>query len=296
MIDWVSLTKYAGVVLTLVAAGGGVPIPEELPIVTAGAMVGHDANDPGSEELHGALGGGLAYFVAPPDPPPTRWYIMLPLCIVAVVAGDCLIFLIGRYGGTRLVKSSWVQRRILPADKRAKIEENFHKYGIMILLGARLTPGIRTPVFLMAGILRMPIQRFLLADLLYAIPGVNLLFWLAYVFTDQFVGAIHAVERHRPMIALALLSAVIGVVIYKFVTTRRYSTGDVSQIPTIVKPVGAVTQAVEQTIEKGVAKTIKATAAVVEKVTHPMGRAPKPDAPPAAEVPPEQPTQPPVPG
>ena len=53
-----------------------------------------------------------------------------------------------------------------------------------------------------------------------------------------------------------------------------------AEIPTLVKPVGAVTQAVEETIEKGVAKTIKTTAAVVEKVTHPLGRAPKPEAPP----------------
>ena len=40
----------------------------------------------------------------------------------------------------------------------------------------------------MAGVLRMPFQRFLLADALYAIPGINLLFWLAYVFTDERVG------------------------------------------------------------------------------------------------------------
>ena len=42
-------------------------------------------------------------------------------------------------------------------------------------------PGIRTPVFLSAGIVRLPFRKFLLADVLYAIPGVNLIFWLAYV-------------------------------------------------------------------------------------------------------------------
>jgi membrane protein DedA with SNARE-associated domain len=280
MFDPVTISKYAGVAATLILAGFGLPIPEEIPIVTAGAMVGHDANDLPSELLHGAVGGGAAYYLAPPDAPGTKWWVMLPVCIVAVVLGDCVIFLTGRVWGSRLVKSSWVQRRLLPADKQAKIEENFHKYGIMILLGARLTPGIRTPVFLMAGILRMPVRRFLLADMLYAIPGVNLLFWLAYWFTDQFVEAVEAVDRHRPMIVVAILSAVIGLLLYKFATSRKYSTGDMADIPTLVKPVGAVTQAVEETIEKGVAKTIKTTAAVVEKVKHPMGRAPKPEVPP----------------
>ena len=280
MFDWVTISKYAGVAVTLILAGFGAPIPEEIPIVTAGAMVGHDANDVKTDQAHGALGGGPAFYLAPPNGPVTKWWVMLPICIAAVVVGDCVIFLAGRFGGDRLLKSSWVQRRMLPAESRTKIEANFHKYGILILLGARLTPGIRTPVFLMAGILRMPVRRFLLADMLYAIPGVNLLFWLSYWFTDQFVEAIHAVERHRPMIVVAVLSAVIGLLVYKFATSRKYSTGDMAEIPTLVKPVGAVTQAVEETIEKGVAKTIKTTAAVVEKVTHPHGRAPKQDAPP----------------
>lgn len=285
MFDWVTISKYVGVAATLILAGFGAPIPEEIPIVTAGAMVGHDANDVKTDQAYGALGGGPAYYLAPPNGPVTKWWVMLPICIAAVVIGDCVIFLAGRFGGAKLLKSSWVQRRILPAESRAKIEENFHKYGIMILLGARLTPGIRTPVFLMAGILKMPVRRFLLADMLYAIPGVNLLFWLSYWFTDQFVEAIQAVDRHRPMIVVAILSAVIGLLLYKFATSRKYSTGDMAEIPALVKPVGAVTQAVEQTIEKGVAKTIKTTAAVVEKVTHPHGRAPKQDVPTTPQVP-----------
>jgi membrane protein DedA with SNARE-associated domain len=284
MYDWVTITKYAGVAATLLAAGFGLPIPEEVPIVTAGAMVGHDASSLKESLGHGAVGGGVVYYLFPPDGPITRWYYMLPLCIVAVVLGDCVIFLAGRHGGGRLVKSSFVQRRVLPEDKRLKIEENFHKYGIMILLGARLTPGIRTPVFLMAGVLRMPIQRFLLADMLYAIPGVNLLFWLAYWFTDQFVEAIQAVDRHRPMLVLVALSAALGIIIFKFFTTRKFSTGDVSQIPRFVKPIGVVTQAVEQTIERGMAKTYKTGAAVVEKVTHPMGRRATPEAEPAIDA------------
>ena len=39
MFDLVTISKYAGVAATLILAGFGVPIPEEIPIVTAGAMV-----------------------------------------------------------------------------------------------------------------------------------------------------------------------------------------------------------------------------------------------------------------
>ena len=117
----------------------------------------------------------------------------------------------------------------------------------------------------------MPVRRFLLADALYAIPGVNLLFWLSYWFTDQFVEAIKAVDRHRPMVILAILSAAGGVVIYKFLTSWNLATGSVEDIPAYAKPVGVVTNAIEKTVEK----TIEKTASVIVKVTHPMGHADK---------------------
>ena len=275
MFDVVALSKYGGVVAALVLSGFGAPIPEEIPIVTAGAMVGHDANDVAYHDVvAGALGGGpLAY--DPPRPRGTaRWWIMLPLTILAVVAGDSVLYLIGRKFGGRLVQSGWVQRRLLSPAKRAEIEANFHKNGILILLGARLTPGIRTPVFLMAGVLKMPMSRFLLADFLYAVPGVNFLFWLSYLFTDRFKAAVEAVEKHRHQAVLAVLAAVAGVVVYRFAVSRRLSSGDVDAIPAINKPAAAVAQAVEQ----GVERAVEAAGKVVQAVAHPHA-GPKPDRP-----------------
>ena len=274
--DAVTISKYAGVAAALILSGFGAPIPEEIPIVTAGAMVGHDSQLEAVEDLlNGAIGGGPAAYLTPTPDAIVKWWIMLPLCIVSVVMGDSVLYTIGRVWGTRLMRLAWVQRRVLPLEKQQQIETNFHKNGIMILLGARLTPGIRSPVFVMAGVLRMPFRRFLLADALYAIPGVNLLFWLSYWFTDQFVEAIKAVDRHRPMVILAILSAAGGVVIYKFLTSWNLATGSVEDIPAYAKPVGVVTNAIEKTVEMTIEKTIEKTASVIDKVTHPMGHADK---------------------
>lgn len=275
MFDAVAFWKYFGVVSTLIAAGFGAPIPEEIPVVTAGAMVGHDAQERYHEYMAATVGGGPCFYLTPHPTGLTRWYIMLPLVIAGVVIGDTILYGAGRIFGARLLHSGWFKRRILPDEKREKIEQNFHDRGVLILLGARFTPGIRTPVFIMSGVLRMPIGRFLLADALYAIPGVNLLFWLAYLFTDQFVEAIEAVDRHRPLAAVAVLSAVLGMILYKFLTNRTLSTGDPEQIPSYAKPVGAMTHAVEQGIEKAVERT----KVVLDKVTHPHRR--PPDFPPA---------------
>ena len=279
MLSSVPISKYAGIALVLIAAGFGFPIPEEIPIVTAGAMVGHDAQSGVTDDLNGALGGGPLAYLTPQPTGLTRWWIMLPVCIVAVVIGDCALYTIGRFGGTRLLNNAWVQRNVLPGERQIKITENFHKNGILILLGARLTPGIRSPVFLMAGILRMPWQKFLFADMLYAIPGVSLLFGLSYVFTDAFVEAIKKAEAHRPLVIAVILAIVGGVVIYKLFDARKTSTGDMGDIPGVAKPVAVVTNAVEKAAEKAG----HAAGRAIEKVKHPRHAH---EAEPAAETPP----------
>ncbi len=282
MFDAVAVWKYAGVVGLLVGSGFGLPVPEEVPIVTAGAMVGNDAQAVAYHDLlAGAVGGGYLAYDPPPPAGTTRWWVMLPLIIVGAVLGDTVLYVIGRKFGGRLLQSGWVQRRVLPPDKRAEIEANFHKNGILILLGARLTPGIRTPVFIMAGLLRMPLSRFLMADFLYAIPGINFLFWLAYLFTDQFKAAVHAVERHRSQAVLVVLAAVGGAVLYRFAVSRRVTTGDMNAIPAVNKPTAAVAAAVEQGVERAVERTVEAAGKVVQKVAHPLGGPAKPTEPPA---------------
>ncbi|MCE9529708.1 MAG: DedA family protein [Planctomycetes bacterium] len=164
MIPWDDVLKYVGVFVALVISAFGAPIPEEFPIVTAGVLVGKEWDNPNSW---------------------MKWWIMLPVLIAGVVACDVILYFIGRKWGTKLLKRKWVQKNVLPPDKKEKIEKNFHEYGIAILLVARLLPGIRSPMFIMSGVMRLPFRKFIIADSLYAIPGVNLLFWLSYWFTTS---------------------------------------------------------------------------------------------------------------
>ncbi len=220
MIPWDDIWSYVLVFGALVISAFGAPIPEEVPIIGAGVLVGHQWNNPDSW---------------------IKWWVMLPVCIAGVVACDVILYFIGRKWGTWLLKLNWVQKRILADEKRQKIEKNFHEYGIAILLGTRFLPGIRTPVFITAGVMRLPFRRFLFADGLYAIPGVNLLFWLAYWFTDQFERAYHNVEHrvveNRPIVYAVILAAVSGLIAYQYFIKRRVTTGDPKDFPVIGKKV-----------------------------------------------------------
>src|SRR5437660_46881 len=97
----------------IIASGLGFPIPEEIPVVTGGILAAHPDNE-------------------------VSWWIMLPLCICSVVIGDGFLYGIGRMWGRRLLEIKWLRKRLLPADRLKRIEENFHNSGVMILLYARL--------------------------------------------------------------------------------------------------------------------------------------------------------------
>ncbi len=206
---------YLGVFTALVAAGVGFPIPEEIPVVTGGVLVGH-------------------------APDQLRWWVMLPVCIAGVVISDGLLYGVGRAWGARVLEHPWIKRRLVPPRRRERIESNFQQYGVKILLFARFLPAIRSPIFITAGIMRVPFSRFLLADGIYAIPGVSLLFFLGFWFTDQFKEAVDRAESYRPVVIVALLVAVGSYLLYHFLH-RPVATGDPEELPVLGDKVARLT-------------------------------------------------------
>jgi len=255
-----ALWIYFGAFLSLVAAGLGFPIPEELPIVVSGAMVGHASEDPALTDAvaqivvafdgtPGAAFPPVGPLVStqvdiPPLTPPVRliWWIMLPLLILGVVISDGLLYGMGRFWGPRLLNAPWM-KRLIPSERQRRIEDNFHRYGVLVLLFARFLPTIRSPIFITAGIMRLPFERFLLADGLYAIPGVSLLFFLAFWFGDTFRNLVFSFERRvdsaKPILILLALAAVTAYLIFHFFR-HPVATGDPrEEIPVIGQQVAA---------------------------------------------------------
>lgn len=209
MQEFIQSWGYLGVFIGILATGLGFPMPEELPIVLGGVLTNHD-------DISG--------------------WIMLPTCIVGVIIGDSFLYLIGRFWGARLVELPFVRRKLLTPERLASIGENFQEYGVKILLFARLTPGIRAPIFLTAGITKLPLTYFLLADGIYAIPGVSILFFLGYWFTDSVIDLVNKSAMVKPIIILAVLAGVVGYFLYKF-WRKPMVEGNPTEMPPIVGPV-----------------------------------------------------------
>ena len=227
----VSYDGYMGVFVALVASTTVLPIPEELPVIWAGVQCGLSdtefANDRG-------------------NPARLLWWVMLPVVIVGAVIGDIVLYTIGRLWGKKLLDLKWVQRRVVTPEKRASIERNFAKHGIKVLLGVRLLPGVRGPVFFIAGMVRLPLWQFVLADAIYAVPIVNLMFWTAYWFTDQIMVLVHQIDAYKSLVVSHVLAAVAGALVYKYVLSRHVPTGEPAPIVEKAEKIG---HAIESALE-----------------------------------------------
>jgi membrane protein DedA with SNARE-associated domain len=224
--SWGYLGIFLGIVLTGVPF---VPLPEELPIVVGGALAG----------------AGTVF-----------WWLMLPVCLLAVVMGDALLYTLGRLWGPRLLQIGWIRKHVLPPERRQRIEKNFQQHGIKILLFARLTPGFRGPIFFTAGLTRLSRLRFFLADAIYAVPGVTLLFFLGYWFAGSMLQVIQnelALVKH--IVIIVVLLGLLGYVIFRIVR-RPEVTGDPQELPTLPEKVSQTLGQAKETLGKVSARII----------------------------------------
>jgi membrane protein DedA with SNARE-associated domain len=180
--------SYAGVLLVLLAGSLGVPVPEEIPIVTAGVL-----------SHQGVM----------------RWWLALPTCMVGVMSGDIVLYWVGRRYGERVLEHGLV-RRFLDAARLAQIEVAYRRRGALIVFLARNVMGLRAAAFIAAGVVRLAFWKFLLADGIAIGYGVPLNFALAYFFSAHLravMAEVHRVERWLMFAGLTAAAAVIYVVL-----------------------------------------------------------------------------------
>lgn len=155
--QFITRFTYIAIVGVLLLCGMGLPLPEEVPILTSGVLsrLGH---------------------LSP-------WPALIAV-LLGVMAGDSVMFLLGRRWGVHLLEHR-LSRMLLTRERQAKIAVYFQKYGAWIIFVARFLPGLRAPLFLTAGSLKVSFVTFFAMDGLAALLSIPLSFWVAYFFTDR---------------------------------------------------------------------------------------------------------------
>jgi membrane protein DedA with SNARE-associated domain len=177
---WATIHHYLVFTVVLMLTGMGLPIPEEVPIVAAGVASSLGALNP------------WAAFVA---------------CLVGALLGDSILYGIGYHFGHNLIRRHPRLAQMLHAEREAQIERMIRKHGLKVFFVARFMVGVRAPMYLAAGVLRMKYRYFLLVDLFCATCVVGLFFGLSYRYGEPIRGAIRGYEVAFTVVVCVLIAA-----------------------------------------------------------------------------------------
>jgi len=145
---------YAGLFLILFFSGLGLPIPEEITLLTGGFLVNL----------------GL-----------TRFYPTLAAVFVGVLTGDMALYSIGRRWGHGIITHRHLHK-IFSEKRLERVRKFFRDHGSKTIFIARFISGFRVAAFLAAGTIGMKPGKVLFLDFLAALIAVPLLLCLGYYF------------------------------------------------------------------------------------------------------------------
>lgn len=188
------LTAYGLVFLVLLAAGFGLPLPEDIPLVMGGVLVHR----------------GQA----------TLWTMIL-VGYLGIIIGDSIMFQLGRRFGSKVGTAPGFFARIVTPQKRARVEGLFKKHGEKIVMLARFLPGVRTVTYFTAGSVGMSYGRFMLYDSVAALGSAPIFVLLGYYFGSDIEALMVRIAAGERKVIAVLLALVVGALLFGRWRTRR---------------------------------------------------------------------------
>ena len=146
---------YLAVLFVLIICGFGVPIPEDITLVSGGIIAGM-------------------------YPEQVNVHTMLVVSMFGVLFGDSTMYWLGRIYGARILRVRFI-RKFLTVQRLRMVRDKFDQYGNRVLFVACFLPGLRAPIYMVSGVTRrVSYLRFVLLDFLAAIISVPIWVYLGY--------------------------------------------------------------------------------------------------------------------
>jgi membrane protein DedA with SNARE-associated domain len=143
------------------------------------------------------------------------------VALIAMVAGDFLLFTIGRHTGWALL-GFICTLSFNPETCILRSAESFYKRGRVTLLFAKFIPGVNTMAPPLAGSMKMKPLQFVQLDIVGAALYITAYETLGYLFRDFLGRVTHTLQAASRALAELLIFALVVFVIYRLVQYRRY--------------------------------------------------------------------------
>ncbi len=167
----------------LILCGFGLPIPEDIILVTAGFIASENGQ--------------------------SVWPTIF-IMYFGIMCGDLLIYFGGRKLGSKLVNI------VVKAENRDKVQALFKKYGTAVIFIGRFLPGLRTPIFFTAGTLHFSAWRFFVMDGFAALISAPLFVYLGHWAAETYAEDIHSLQKQlgRTQTLIMIAGLVLGLIIF----------------------------------------------------------------------------------
>jgi membrane protein DedA with SNARE-associated domain len=179
-----------GVAIVLLLSGFGLPVPEDIPLLLGGFFCSE-------------AGGSLS-----------RLIVMIPLTYGAVMTADLMVFWLGWRYGQQVIALPILNHLLSPA-RLEKAEQTFARHGGKTLFAARFMPGLRSAVFIAAGICRTPRWKMVVFDGTAALLSVPLWVLAGYYFGENIPDVLHFASHVKGILFGLAAAAVLSYVLYR---------------------------------------------------------------------------------
>lgn len=133
---------------------------------------------------------------------------LLAVLMLADLAGDVLLYGLGRAGGRR-VPPGWRNRMGLTPERQARLAADIATHGTRLLVLGKLTHAMGFAILTAAGAARFPLGRFLAINLLATLPKSAALVGLGWLLGDSWQRADGWLTVAFAALALVLLAVLV---------------------------------------------------------------------------------------
>jgi membrane protein DedA with SNARE-associated domain len=183
---------YFGLFLLLVLGAVGFPFPEDAVLILCGFMI-HNA-------------------VVQPMP-------ALVIVGFGMLTTDFFLYYVGRKYGRKIVSHKRF-RRVISSRRLVRLKRLFEKWGVFVIFLGRHLVGLRSQIFLVAGVLKMPRIKFVLADAVSSAVTMTIMVGAGYWGGNTLEKIRYNMEDAGYALLILIFLIIVALVIWRMATQK----------------------------------------------------------------------------
>jgi membrane protein DedA with SNARE-associated domain len=183
---------YFGLFLLLMLGAIGFPFPEDAVLILCGFLIHNNVVQ-----------------AAP----------ALVVVACGMLVADFFLYHIGRKYGRKVVSHKRF-RKILSARRLVRLKKKFDKWGALVIFLGRHLVGLRSQIFLVAGVLKMPKLKFVLTDAVSSVVTMSIMVSAGYWGGNTCERIMHDMEDAGSALLILVLISIVALLIWRLAVYR----------------------------------------------------------------------------